>query len=260
MPSDLEMLEKVNADLLRRREALAQNPQRIGTGLEERISAAREVALADPGYLVRVAEWESERRADRWRDISSRRKQWLDETSGIPRGVGRELLDSSLDPLVGACCEAWKALFEGKLLILMLGPPGTGKTYGACWALWQRHVERDQAELEGRVPRALKGGRFVTAFAYTQIPPRDQATDNPHATAVALVLDDLGREAADRRGQVEELLIGRFGDGCPTIVTSNLTADEFSTRYDGRVIDRMKEHRSALILVEDRLRTDREEG
>jgi DNA replication protein DnaC len=94
----------------------------------------------------------------------------------------------------------------------------------------------------------------VTAFRYCQMPAWEQAGENPYAIAPALVLDDLGREPQDRRGQVEELLIGRWGDGLPTIVTSNLEIEALAERYDGRLIDRFQEQRSEVVVTDERLR------
>jgi len=247
--TDRELLEAANARLLRRRAELGnqEDPgyQRIGETSEfaEIARRAMERVANDPEHAARVAEWERGERERKAREEQSRRESWLREESGIPREIAKALLGSSVDRGTGACDEACRALAAANRLVLLHGPPGTGKTWGACFAMWNTGLP----------------GRFVTAFRYCQMPTWEQAADNPYAESPILVLDDLGREPRDRRGQVEELLIGRWGDGLPTLVTTNLSMEELAEGYDGRVADRLAELAAEVIETSDRLRGAREE-
>lgn len=119
--------------------------------------------------------------------------------------------------------------FERRNVAVLSGPRGTGKTAGAAW--WAL----------GRKER-IRFGRAAT-FARTSRYDAEQASlwyDQP-----GLCLDDLGAEFLDSKGSFivdfDELIDTYYADKRPLVITTNLTQDEFKSRYGGRVEDRIRE-------------------
>jgi DNA replication protein DnaC len=62
-----------------------------------------------------------------------------------------------------------------------------------------------------------------------------------------LVIDDLGCEPevsvsfGNKKKPINEILVARYASRLPTIISSNLTPEEFAERYGNRVADRVNE-------------------
>ena len=66
-----------------------------------------------------------------------------------------------------------------------------------------------------------------------------------------LVLDDLGGEDTDQKwvlAKVDSIITERYNEMLPTIITTNLTAEEMAGTYSGRVLDRMKNTAQRLVF------------
>lgn len=120
-----------------------------------------------------------------------------------------------------------RALLDGKgLLLLLHGDAGCGKSTAAAWALSQRP------------------GLWVNAPDLAR-PPKDEddATDRELATTPFLVMDDLGIEySTDKKyaeSRINLALSKREADLLPTLLTSNLSTDEFKARYGDRTVSRL---------------------
>lgn len=120
-----------------------------------------------------------------------------------------------------------RALLEGKgLLLLLHGDAGCGKSTAAAWALSQRP------------------GLWVNAPDLAR-PPKDDddATDRELHTTPFLVMDDLGIEySTDKKyaeSRINLALSKREADLLPTLLTSNLSTDEFKARYGDRTVSRL---------------------
>src|SRR5882757_7087206 len=137
-----------------------------------------------------------------------------------------------LDRLVAGAIEpsdAREATGETFDLLVLSGGPGTGKTLAACE--WLRDVKR--------------GGWFVTAALLARYPRYDAKAMHDLLTCRALVVDDLGCEYMDDKGNfmavLDEVINARYGERLPTLITTNLNADAFKERYGSRIADRIRE-------------------
>lgn len=120
-----------------------------------------------------------------------------------------------------------RALLEGKgLLLLLHGNAGCGKSTAAAWALAQR------------------SGLWVGAPDLARPAKEDdEATDRELATAPFLVIDELGTEySTDKKyaeSRINLALSKREADLLPTIITANLSTQEFKDRYGERTVSRI---------------------
>jgi len=165
---------------------------------------------------------------------------WLEDESGIPPRIARMLITGEVDVDSWPCRSLRGALEAGNRLVGILGPPGTGKTIAGAWALYARRCAIDERTLHDDMAPRPKAGLFVTAHRFTAIAPWDQIDSRP-ANARFLVLDDIGREHRDKRGQIEELMFHRYDVDLPTIFTGNMTQDQLAATYDPRFLSRLGE-------------------
>jgi DNA replication protein DnaC len=119
-------------------------------------------------------------------------------------------------------------LDSGKTFLLLLGSPGAGKTLATTHAL------------------AHHGGTFVRAVELarlSQYETNDRAQlESAHKVGL-LVIDDLGAELLHDgwRPMLDELIDVRWGARRKTILTTNLDAGTFKTRYGARIADRIRD-------------------
>jgi DNA replication protein DnaC len=123
-------------------------------------------------------------------------------------------------------------------LVVLSGGVGCGKSCAAAWWL-------SQAE-----------GAWVPASEFAKY-GGDPAVPE-RLKAPRLVLDDLGMEYLDGKGFAQATLDGvinhRHERLLPTVITTNLGADEFKARYGPRVADRIRESGRWLVIAATSLR------
>jgi DNA replication protein DnaC len=144
------------------------------------------------------------------------------------------LVNGRMDP-TEAMAEVKKGGFD---ILVLSGDVGRGKTVAAVWWLLQAIRERR---------RPL----FVTAAKLSRWERYDGAEMDKLLGASRLVIDDLGNEYNDAKGNfltlLDELVADRVANKRPTVITTNLTAEAFlgegdqPGRYGVRVRDRIKE-------------------
>lgn len=107
------------------------------------------------------------------------------------------------------------------ILAVLASLPGRGKSHAGAWLL------------------SIEGGLWVHApdLAIVREAGRNEKTlDDKMREATVLVLDDVGIEHS-RTGWAQARIIGaiecREADEIPTLVTTNLSSEEFCKRYDG---------------------------
>jgi DNA replication protein DnaC len=131
------------------------------------------------------------------------------------------------------------------------GNPGCGKTFAAhLWAIGEGHH---------------RGGRIVTASAFARMSryPVDGAPDKfeTFAEPERLVIDDMGVEYADQRGSfladIDELINLRWSSERGTLITTNLSMDEFKERYEERIADRIRDRGGWVNVGAESLRGQR---
>ncbi len=118
---------------------------------------------------------------------------------------------------------------EQDSVLVLSGQPGCGKTTAA--AVWGLACPQP--------PQFLRATTFAASSRYDQ----EQRDGWLHASA--LVLDDLGSEYADAKGNflvnLDELVDTFYGDRRPLLITTNCTDSEFKARYGARIVDRIRE-------------------
>lgn len=123
----------------------------------------------------------------------------------------------------------WEWSLENQGICVLSGPPGVGKTVAVTWWAW-KHTKKC---------RFLRSTSFASSSRYD----REQREEWFHSGA--LILDDLGSEYADAKGNflvdLDELVDVFYGDKRTLLITTNLTAEDFKTRYGERVTDRLRE-------------------
>jgi DNA replication protein DnaC len=136
---------------------------------------------------------------------------------------------------------AWSASSSDGIVVLA-GPPGTGKTTAATWWALQQKVS---------IPEFLRANDFATMSRYDDA--RDRWLD-----ATQLVLDDLGAEYLDPKGsfnvEIDALIDSHYAERGTLIITTNCSADEFRQRYGERVVDRLREAGSWITVTGPSLR------
>jgi DNA replication protein DnaC len=150
--------------------------------------------------------------------------------------------------------EAIRAAVGTRDMLVLSGAPGCGKTVAA--ALWATEdVRKDECweytdhlgNVYGHTGNRFKGQVvvWVTAAKLARWERYDQDEMAKLLKVGKLVIDDLGGEYLDKGGfyasLLDELINERQAGSRPTILTTNLDAAGFSTRYGERIVDRIRE-------------------
>jgi len=163
-------------------------------------------------------------------------------------GIPPKLLEESAGELKMTEALAWAQVMDeagvdnGQCLVLA-GPTGVGKSTAMAW------LARRLAE---------KGRRPLWQYAPEMFARLHMGEIQHHVITVAdvLLIDDLGAEDEPRyRAKFEALIYYRHAARRPTMITSNLKAEEFVNRYGPRVVDRLQEWGPVIYIVGESMRT-----
>lgn len=140
------------------------------------------------------------------------------ERRGIPKRHRQDIL-SGKQPQDTLGLVAVRDMLEGKgLLLVLAGNAGRGKSFAAAWALSKRP------------------GIWVFAPDLARIPEEEEkpTVDHRMRTCGLLVLEEVGKEHSPSgyaAGRIAEAIVFREAEKRPTIVTTNLSSEEFMSRY-----------------------------
>ena len=123
--------------------------------------------------------------------------------------------------------------FEELSLLVLCGPPRTGKSVAAAWWAWDYEITDGSAI-------------FRSAATLARTNWYQGAEINELYGARGLVVDDLGVGWDDKSGflraKLNELLATRYDSGLRTIVATNLTPEMLGRYFDDRVLARLREN------------------
>jgi DNA replication protein DnaC len=135
-------------------------------------------------------------------------------------------------------CTKWEQMYMEKIGLLLWGNVGTGKTFFAgCIA---------NALIDSGVPVLMTSfGKIINALSGFSTEDKNGYIDNFNKYGL-LIIDDLGAERRTDFSQeiVYSVVDGRYKNGQPLIVTTNLTLDEIKnpqSTTQARIYDRIHE-------------------
>lgn len=211
-------------------------------------------------FLERIRAFEESpaRKAERAEEeariarMTEQRRHQVFEETGVPLRIREIVTKPALD-----VTEAREALADiGHGIVVLSGVPGSGKTVAA--AAWIRDViwapDRVTAYqgYQGRPPL------FVTSHRLARWDRYDNDEMRKLLRADRLVIDDLGGEYADQKGNfaalIDEIVLERHGQRRPLVMTTNLDAALFKERYEERVADRIRESGRFVSLAAGSMR------
>jgi DNA replication protein DnaC len=140
------------------------------------------------------------------------------ERRGIPKRHRQQILASGRPQETPALLAAHDLLDGKGVLLVLAGNAGRGKSFAAAWAL------------------AKRPGLWVFAPDLARVPEDDEkpTIDQRMRTAGLLVLEEVGKEHSPSGyagGRIAEVIVYREAEKRPTIVTTNLSSEEFCRRY-----------------------------
>lgn len=179
--------------------------------------------------------------------------------AGIPKRAVRLIMFGELSE-TPAMQSAREFMASDDTALVLLGPSGVGKSVAASW-LAAASVDY----IIGGRPQPEQGGfnmgptaMFASASDISRISMYDAKPMKALETVKYLVVDDLGVEFNDKGGsflsRFDSIFNHRYGNELTTVITSNLTAEDFKSRYGERTVDRIREAGSFIGLDGESLR------
>lgn len=127
--------------------------------------------------------------------------------------------------------------------LVITGPTGTGKTY--CAALIQH--ELTQKGFKVHLTSTFNLIKRMKDYLFGQ----DVDVPSDFFNSDLLIIDDLGAEPTIKNSDelLHTVINERYSNQKPFIITTNLTKDQVSTRYDDRILGRIYDKTKTAILI-----------
>ncbi|MBO4823735.1 MAG: ATP-binding protein [Clostridia bacterium] len=127
--------------------------------------------------------------------------------------------------------------------LVITGPTGTGKTY--CAALIQH--ELTQKGFKVHLTSTFNLVKRMKDYLFGQ----DVDVPSDFFNSDLLIIDDLGAEPTIKNSDelLHTVINERYSNQKPFIITTNLTKDQVSTRYDDRILGRIYDKTKTAILI-----------
>jgi hypothetical protein len=160
---------------------------------------------------------------------------------GVPRRHIGNLRNPRKSPAVSGVMN-----WTGRGFLILCGVPGTGKSFGAAWAVREYIKNRVFDPMDKKTWEvADRAGDNVTWLNAQDI-AADRADRNFSQRAYAaslLVMDDLGREEDTKSGNVAvcAVISKRYDAKLATVVTTELSLADIEKRYGRYLSDRLTE-------------------
>ena len=186
--------------------------------------------------MTHIEILKSQLRRFKW--LPERYLQAIREIEMIQPGLESDNMRAALELLPGLCAGG---------MAVLAGPIGCGKTFAAC-------------VLGALTSCYVPDCKFVQARAVLKASFENQDYAKHRGL---LIVDDLGREHFTDKGfgiaEWDYFFDSRYSAMQPTIVTTNLTEEEFVEKYNRRIFDRLKECAKWLVFSGSSLRKREEE-
>jgi len=209
----------------------ADRPAPIADAVGDAFAAVVQRMRIRPAAEIDAAELE-ERKA-RARDVRDRLPRVLRPQAAVER------IDRACAPKVAAAARAWRPKAWN---LLLLGPTGVGKSTAAGFAfrrLLGVGVQRGGKPWDFAL--RLQWFKALDLELARQKHPRGKGEDAPAEIVAAcaasvLVLDDVGEDRFPEA--VSEVIVSRYDDGFPTVITSNLSWPDGLAGHYGEAVAR----------------------
>jgi DNA replication protein DnaC len=137
---------------------------------------------------------------------------------------------------------------SGEPILVLAGGNGCGKTLAACSAIRENCIDNAKRGYLAAPGDMLpwwvwRGCRVRSADAVATLSAFDAEDEAEHKALLAtplLILDEAGHEPGDGERGIGNLLCHRIGNrDLRTIVTTNLSRENFARRYGNRLMSRL---------------------
>ena len=198
------------------------------------------MAISDPIDFLKFVPANAQSDFEEWsaRNTASAKKVELETVTAVAKVF--RLRDEIASRLAGGSLhetearrvvrEWWASHKTVRPLLLLLGNTGAGKTVAV-------------AELATQTPylylQSARGARLASDFGKQRVEFEEQLD-----TRCLLVVDEVGfaRDIDREVSFVHEVVDARKSSRTPTVLISNLSADDFKSRFDERTVDRLREY------------------